>query len=44
MKNSKVSKIMLIHNQDKNIYNKVFGGVVLREAFDIAWIAVYKFT
>ena len=33
-----------MHNQDKNIYNKVFGGIVLREAYDSAYSAVYLYS
>ena len=37
MNRTKICNIKLLQFQDKNIYNKVFGGVVLRESYDLAY-------
>ncbi len=31
-----------MHGQDKNIHGKVFGGYLMREAFDISFLTVMK--
>ena len=31
-----------MHGQDKNIHGKVFGGYLIREAFDISFLTVMK--
>jgi len=32
-----------MHPQDRNVHGKIFGGFLMREAFDIAWIAAITF-
>ncbi|EAR89305.1 acyl-CoA thioester hydrolase (macronuclear) [Tetrahymena thermophila SB210] len=44
IKHTQTSKQIVMHHQDKNIYMKVFGGVVLREAYDSAFSAIYLFS
>lgn len=44
MKDTRTFKQIVMHHQDKNIYMKVFGGVILREAYDSAFSAVYLFS
>jgi len=36
-----VEKTLLMHLQDKNIHNKVFGGFLMKEAADLAWTTSY---
>jgi acyl-coenzyme A thioesterase 9 len=31
-----------MHGQDRNIHGKVFGGYLMREAFDISYLTVLK--
>ncbi len=30
--------ILLMHGQDRNRHGKIFGGYLMRQAFDISWI------
>lgn len=39
--NTSVEKTLLMHLQDKNIHNKVFGGFLMKEAADLAWTTSY---
>jgi len=32
-----------MHTEDKNLHGKIFGGYVLRLAYELAWVCVYKF-
>jgi acyl-coenzyme A thioesterase 9 len=34
---------MLMHVEDKNLSGKVFGGFILRSAYELGWLCVYKF-
>jgi acyl-coenzyme A thioesterase 9 len=34
---------LLMHTEDKNLHGKIFGGYVLRLAFELAWVCIYKF-
>lgn len=33
---------LLMHGQDRNVHGKVFGGYLMREAFDISYLTVLK--
>lgn len=33
---------LIMHGQDRNIHGKVFGGYLMREAFDISYLTVLK--
>eukprot|EP01125_Pyxidicula_operculata_P015829 TRINITY_DN5392_c0_g1_i1.p1 TRINITY_DN5392_c0_g1~~TRINITY_DN5392_c0_g1_i1.p1 ORF type:complete len:320 (-),score=36.54 TRINITY_DN5392_c0_g1_i1:82-1041(-) len=35
--------VMLMHPQSKNIHNKIFGGYLMRRAFEQAWSTAYLF-
>ena len=39
-----VSKVSLMHSQDRNIHNKMFGGHLLRLAFELSWACAYMTT
>lgn len=30
-----------MHYQDRNLHGKIFGGVLMREAFELGWLAAY---
>lgn len=34
---------LLMHTEDKNLHGKIFGGYVLRLAFELGWLCVYKY-
>lgn len=41
MSDTMLSKTVLMHSQDRNIHNKMFGGHLLRLAFELSWACVY---
>lgn len=43
IKNTLVSKMELVHNESRNIHGKMFGGVIMREAYELAYICAYNF-
>lgn len=44
MESTKLSKTMIMHKQDKNPYNKIFGGYMLREALELGVLSCALFT
>ncbi len=44
MEDTRVNVTMVMHQQDRNIHGKVFGGLLMRNAFELAYIAVRQFT
>lgn len=38
IQSSKVEKTVLKHYQDRNIHSKIFGGIVMRECLELAWV------
>lgn len=44
MESTNVTATMVMHQQDRNIHGKVFGGLLLRNAFELAYIAVRQFS
>lgn len=34
---------LLMHLQDKNLSGKIFGGNILRLAYELAWVTAFKF-
>ncbi|KAL0490636.1 Acot9 [Acrasis kona] len=43
MNQSCMCSTKVMHPQQKNLHNKIFGGYLMREACDIAWSAAYVF-
>ena len=39
---TRVEKIILKHNQDKNVHGKTFGGLLMRESIELAFICAYQ--
>ena len=44
MKNTVFKSTLLMHVQDRNIHGKIFGGYIMKEAFELAWVAAVCFT
>eukprot|EP00474_Spongospora_subterranea_P001834 CRZ02292.1 hypothetical protein [Spongospora subterranea] len=38
----KDAKSVLMHSQARNVYGRIFGGHLMSQAYEIAWVAVYK--
>ena len=36
-------KMSLMHMQDRNLHGKVFGGFLMRESIELAWLVAYNF-
>lgn len=34
---------LLMHLQDKNLSGKIFGGYILRLAYELGWLTAFKF-
>ncbi|XP_077987731.1 acyl-coenzyme A thioesterase 9, mitochondrial-like [Glandiceps talaboti] len=41
MEETGLKTIIVCHPQEKNLYNKVFGGFLMRQAFELAWANAY---
>lgn len=44
MESTVMTATMVMHQQDRNIHGKVFGGFLMRNAFELAYIAVRQFS
>ncbi len=44
MEKTKISETSAMQYQDRNIHNKIFGGHLMRLAYQLAWVNVYKVT
>ena len=38
MEDARVKNIVICHPEQRNIYNKIFGGFLMRKGFELAWI------
>ena len=43
MKDTRKTKSHLMYNQDKNINGKIFGGYLMRESIEFAWLVAYLY-
>jgi len=43
MRDTRKSKSILMHIQDRNIHGKIFGGYLMRESIELAWLVAYKY-
>jgi len=43
METTKKQSYLIMHPQKRNIHNQIFGGYIMRLAFEHAWITVYSF-
>ena len=35
--------VLLMHNQDRNLSGKIFGGFIIRLAYELGWLSAFKF-
>ena len=38
-----LKNVHICHPQSRNIYGKVFGGFLMRNAFELAWVNAYNY-
>ena len=43
MSNTALKNVLLMHSQDRNIHGKVFGGCLMRQAYELAWVTAVTF-
>lgn len=43
MRDTTKSKSILMHIQDRNLNGKIFGGYLMRESIELAWLVAYKY-
>lgn len=43
MEETQLKNIIICHPQSRNLYNKIFGGFLMREAFELAWATATVF-
>ncbi|XP_013783614.1 acyl-coenzyme A thioesterase 9, mitochondrial-like isoform X1 [Limulus polyphemus] len=41
MENAKLKNVIICHPQERNLYNKMFGGFLMRQAYELAWTLAY---
>ncbi|XP_065185657.1 acyl-coenzyme A thioesterase 9, mitochondrial-like [Sycon ciliatum] len=44
MSDTRMSSVRLCHPQHRNMHNKIFGGYLMRQAFELAWASVSVYT
>ncbi|XP_065560986.1 acyl-coenzyme A thioesterase 9, mitochondrial-like isoform X2 [Artemia franciscana] len=44
MENAKLKNMFICHPQNRNMYNKIFGGFLMRVACELAWANAYVFS
>jgi acyl-coenzyme A thioesterase 9 len=42
MKDTCVEKNLIMHIQDRNLHGKVFGGYLMRHAYELGWMCAMK--
>lgn len=43
MENSKLKSLEICHPQERNIFNRIFGGFLMRKAYELGWATACKF-
>jgi len=43
MRSTRKKKSLLMHSQDRNIHGKIFGGYLMRESIEFAWLIAYTY-
>jgi acyl-coenzyme A thioesterase 9 len=43
MNETNVKTALMCHPEERNVYNKIFGGFIMRQALENAWISVRRF-
>uniref|UniRef100_A0A8C8Z8A3 Acyl-CoA thioesterase 9 n=1 Tax=Prolemur simus TaxID=1328070 RepID=A0A8C8Z8A3_PROSS len=44
MENSKLKSLEICHPQERNIFNRIFGGFLMRKAYELAWVTACSFS
>ena len=44
MQDTTTTATMIMHDQDRNVHGKVFGGLLMRHAFELGYIATRQFS
>ncbi|KAL9647873.1 hypothetical protein ABK040_008146 [Willaertia magna] len=44
MKSTKLTNFKIMHPTNRNINSKIFGGYLMQESFELAWLTAYKYT
>uniref|UniRef100_A0A2K6FDU2 Acyl-CoA thioesterase 9 n=1 Tax=Propithecus coquereli TaxID=379532 RepID=A0A2K6FDU2_PROCO len=44
MENSKLKSLEICHPQERNIFNRIFGGFLMRKAYELAWATACSFS
>jgi acyl-coenzyme A thioesterase 9 len=44
MEDAKVKNIIVCHPEQRNIYNKIFGGFLMRQGFELGWVNACMFS
>lgn len=44
MENTKLKNLIICHPESSNIFNKIFGGFLMREAFEFSWVNASLFS
>lgn len=39
---TRVEKTVLMHNQDRNVHGKIFGGLLMRESLELAFVCAFR--
>lgn len=43
MRDTRKFKSTLMHTQERNLHGKIFGGYLMRESIELAWLVAYKY-
>ena len=43
MEDAKLKNVMLCQPESRNVFNKLFGGFIMRQAFELAWANAYVY-
>lgn len=43
MEDSKLKNVIVCHPEQRNLYNKIFGGFLMRQAYELAWANSYLY-
>ncbi|XP_074070350.1 acyl-coenzyme A thioesterase 9, mitochondrial [Macrotis lagotis] len=44
MENTKLKSLQICHPQERNIFNRIFGGFLMRKAFELGWATACNFS
>ena len=44
MEDAKLKNVMLCQPEYRNVFNKLFGGFIMRQAFELAWACAHVYT